>query len=71
MPNDWKVEKLGSLGKVISGLTYSPDDVSEESGTLVLRSSNVQDRQLVFNDNVFVNVDAEKFNPVQKNDILI
>jgi type I restriction enzyme S subunit len=71
IPNDWKVEKLGSLGKVISGLTYSPDDVSEESGTLVLRSSNVQDRQLVFNDNVFVNVDAEKFNPVQKNDILI
>lgn len=71
IPNDWKVEKLGSLGKVISGLTYSPDDVAEESGTLVLRSSNVQDRQLVFNDNVFVNVDAEKFNPVQKNDILI
>lgn len=71
IPSDWEIKKLGNLGKIISGLTYSPDDVSEESGTLVLRSSNVQDRQLVFNDNVFVNVDAEKFNPVQKNDILI
>lgn len=70
IPSDWKVEKLGSLGKVISGLTYSPDDV-KENGTLVLRSSNVQDRQLVFDDNVFVNIDAENFNPVQKNDILI
>jgi type I restriction enzyme S subunit len=70
IPSEWKVEKLGSLGKVISGLTYSPDDV-KENGTLVLRSSNVQDRQLVFDDNVFVNIDAANFNPVQKNDILI
>lgn len=69
IPNDWEVKKLGSLGKVISGLTYSPDDVSEENGTLVLRSSNVQDRQLVFDDNVFIKVDT--FNTVQKDDILI
>lgn len=69
IPNDWEVKKLGSLGKVISGLTYSPDDVSEENGTLVLRSSNVQERQLVFDDNVFVKVDA--FNSVKKDDILI
>jgi len=70
IPSDWKVQKLGSLGKVISGLTYSPDDV-KENGILVLRSSNIQDRQLVFDDNVFVNVEDENFNPVQKNDILI
>lgn len=70
IPSDWKVEKLGSLGKVISGLTYSPDDVQEE-GVLVLRSSNIQDRQLKFLDNVYVNVTIGNFNPVKKGDILI
>lgn len=71
IPSDWEVKKLEALGTVISGLTYSPDDISEEMGTLVLRSSNIQDRQLVFDDNVFVNVDEDSFNPVQENDILI
>lgn len=71
IPSDWEVKKLGALGTVISGLTYSPDDISEEMGTLVLRSSNIQDRQLFFDDNVFVNVDEDSFNPVQENDILI
>ncbi len=71
IPSDWEIKKLGSLGNIISGLTYSPDDISEEKGLLVLRSSNVQDRQLVFDDNVFVNVEADKFNPVKKDDILI
>jgi type I restriction enzyme S subunit len=70
IPSDWKVEKLGSLGKVISGLTYSPDDVQEE-GVLVLRSSNIQDRKLKFLDNVYVNVSIGNFNPVKKGDILI
>lgn len=70
IPSDWKVEKLGSLGKVISGLTYSPDDVKEE-GVLVLRSSNIQDRKLKFLDNVYVNVSIGNFNPVKKGDILI
>ena len=71
IPVDWEVKKLGDLGSIISGLTYSPENVSEVNGVLVLRSSNVQDRQLVFDDNVFVNVLNGNFNPVQKNDILI
>lgn len=70
IPSEWDVKKLGSLGKVISGLTYSPDDVKEE-GVLVLRSSNIQDRKLKFLDNVYVNVSIGNFTPVQKNDILI
>jgi hypothetical protein len=38
IPSDWEVKKLGELGEIIGGLTYSPDDISEEEGTLVLRS---------------------------------
>lgn len=71
IPIDWEVKKLGDLGKVISGLTYSPDDICEESGTLVLRSSNVQDGQIKLGDNVFVKVKTGEYNPVKKEDILI
>ncbi|SHM22473.1 restriction endonuclease subunit S [Flavobacterium xinjiangense] len=71
IPIDWEVKKLGNLGKVISGLTYSPDDICEESGTLVLRSSNVQDGQIKLGDNVFVKVKTGEYNPVNKEDILI
>ena len=71
IPIDWEVKNLESLGSVISGLTYSPDDICVDTGTLVLRSSNIQNRQLEFNDNVFVKVKKDGFNPVLKGDILI
>ena len=70
IPEDWEVVRLGNVGELISGLTYSPDNI-DENGVLVLRSSNVQDRKLIFDDNIFVNVNTLKYNPVQENDILI
>ncbi len=71
IPSDWEIKKLGYLGKVVSGLTYSPDDICEETGVLVLRSSNVQGGQISFDDNVFVKVKEGNFNPVENGDILI
>jgi type I restriction enzyme S subunit len=65
---DWEVKMLGEVGEIINGLTYSPKNINEK-GVLVLRSSNVKNRALKFNDNVFVLTDS--FNPVMKNDILI
>lgn len=70
LPEGWRITKLGDLGEVVSGLTYTPDQV-RESGQLVLRSSNVQDRVLVFTNNVFVDKTDLKYNPVKKGDILI
>ncbi|WNH10549.1 restriction endonuclease subunit S [Thalassobellus suaedae] len=67
---DWERKPLGKIGNIVSGLTYSPDDI-DENGILVLRSSNVQNRILTFKDNVFVKVEEGKFNPVWENDILI
>lgn len=67
---DWEEKRLGDVGKIVSGLTYSPNDiVDEENGVLVLRSSNVQDGKLSFDDNVYVK--GDNFNPVQKEDVLI
>jgi type I restriction enzyme S subunit len=68
IPHDWEIKSLGDLGEVLSGLTYSPDDVSVD-GTLVLRSSNVQERVLTFQDNVYVKV--QDFKPLKEKDILI
>jgi type I restriction enzyme S subunit len=65
---DWEERKLGEIGEVVSGLTYSPDDVNEK-GVLVLRSSNIQDGVLSFEDNVFVKTNS--YNAVKENDILI
>ncbi|SFN09917.1 type I restriction enzyme, S subunit [Algoriella xinjiangensis] len=65
---DWEEKTLGEVGEIVSGLTYSPKDVVDE-GLLVLRSSNIQDNKLSFQDNVFVNV--KKYNPVEAEDILI
>ncbi|MGB0895242.1 MAG: restriction endonuclease subunit S [Parashewanella sp.] len=65
---DWEEKVLGDVGSIVNGLTYSPDNVVE-NGTLVLRSSNIQNDQLSFRDNVYVN--ADKFNPVMVGDILI
>lgn len=70
IPEDWDVVKLGEVGKVVAGLTYSPENI-DKNGMLVLRSSNIQDRKLSFDDNVYVNIDTLKFNPVKENDILI
>jgi type I restriction enzyme S subunit len=66
----WEEKRLGDVGEIVSGLTYSPVDVSND-GVLVLRSSNVQDRRLSFEDNVYVKVKEGNFNPVKENDILI
>ena len=38
IPKHWKIKKLKFLGKFITGLTYSPEDVTENNnGLLVLR----------------------------------
>jgi type I restriction enzyme S subunit len=66
----WEVKRLGEIGESIIGLTYTPDNV-KDTGTLVLRSSNIQGGVLKYEDNVFVNskVPDKLINRV--NDILI
>ena len=70
--DEWKSKKLGEIDEFINGLTYSPSDITDdENKLLVLRSSNIQDSQLAFDDNVFVNLIVEKEKFTQENDILI
>ena len=67
----WIQRKLGDIGECRIGLTYSPNDVCEEGGTLVLRSSNVQQGRIVYDDKVFVASKVSEKSRVQEGDILI
>ena len=72
IPVNYLVEKIKHLGSFRNGLTYSPEDIVDESqGTLVLRSSNIQQGKLSFDDNVYVNTDIPERLKVQKGDIII
>ncbi len=67
---EWRETRLSTLGKLVSGLTYSPDDVRDE-GLLVLRSSNVQNGEISLEDNVYVTPNIRGANLSKPNDILI
>ncbi len=72
MPQHWKMVPMKILGTVRNGLTYSPEDLcDEEEGVLVLRSSNIQNGVLSFDDNVYVNKKVLEDLLVSENDILI
>ncbi len=70
IPKHWEMKKLKYVGEAIIGLTYSPDEVSEE-GTLVLRSSNVQNKAIVLDDKVYVKKQIRERLLLRSGDILI
>ncbi|WP_418346059.1 restriction endonuclease subunit S [Rhodococcus pyridinivorans] len=69
-PASWPKVRLGDIGQSLIGLTYSPNNV-KRSGTLVLRSSNIQDERLSLDDNVYVDSAIPERLLVRENDILI
>ncbi|MDH1690165.1 MULTISPECIES: restriction endonuclease subunit S [Acinetobacter] len=68
---DWEKKLLDNEVEFFSGLTYSPDDLTNKNGTLVLRSSNVQDNQIFMDDNVYVVHDAVNVCNVEVGDIIV
>lgn len=72
IPIHWEQRRVRYTGKSRNGLTYSPYDVSEDGqGILVLRSSNIQNGKLLFDDNVYVKKEISPDLMVKKGDILI
>ena len=69
-PKGFKVKNLSEIAESFIGLTYKPDDVSD-NGTLVLRSGNIQNSKLVFSDNVRVTTNVREKLFVKENDILM
>ena len=70
IPEHWQVCRIKAIGRSEHGISYTPSDLTDESGVIVLRASNIRDGKLCFEDNVYVKrVKASKF--LKKNDILI
>ena len=69
-PKDWDESKLLDHVSLVQGLTYTPENV-KPTGTLVLRSSNIQNGRLWLEDNVYVNAHVPKEKMVEQGDILV
>ena len=69
-PHGYQYAKLSDIATYFNGLTYKPENVAEE-GTIVLRSSNIQNSQLDFTDTIRVDCTIKERLMVQENDILM
>lgn len=67
----WLEDQLGGKVDFFSGLTYSPNDVQKGVGTLVLRSSNVKNGEIVDADNVYVDSKIVNSKNVEVGDIAV
>ena len=70
IPDSWEWCRVCDITDSYIGLTYKPTDVST-NGWIVLRSSNIQDGILCYNDIVRVNIDIPEKLRVRVNDIII
>ena len=72
IPEHWEVKRMKFLGNAIIGLTYSPTQmVDKGEGTLVLRSSNVQNGKITYDDCVYVTTEIPEKKRTKIGDILI
>ena len=71
--NGYPIKRLSDIASYWNGLTYKPTDevANGQGGILVLRSSNIQNGVLAFEDNVFVSCKIKEKLLVKENDILM
>lgn len=67
----WEQRKFADEVYFFTGLTYTPSDVVDSPGTLVLRSSNVSGGGIVLDDNVYVNSSTPLSENVKPGDIIV
>ena len=65
-----EMKYISQVAKSFTGLTYKPENVSD-IGTLVLRSSNIGEEALRFDDNVYVEMNIPDRAIVHEGDLLI
>lgn len=70
IPSSWRWGRLGNIGFTHIGLTYSPKNISKE-GIIVLRSSNIQNDNMDYQDIVRVNMNIPENKMCHVGDILI
>jgi len=68
---EWNESSLDEEILFFSGLTYSPSDVNSKANTLVLRSSNVKNDEIIDADNVYVDESVINCSYVEQGDIIV
>ena len=71
IPESWSWCRLGTIGETNIGLTYKPSDKTTEKGILVLRSCNIQNGAIAYDDCVNVSCEVPDRAFIDKGDILI
>ena len=67
----WEQRKLGDNVQFYSGLTYSPHNIIGSDGTLVLRSSNVKNSEIIHADDVYVEPNIVNSENVKVGDVIV
>lgn len=70
IPDNWMWCRLSDIGTTNIGLTYHPEDVGIE-GVPVLRSNNIKNNRMFFEDLIKVKCEIREKQFINKNDILI
>lgn len=68
--DDWEQRKFTEFVEFFKGQTYSPNDV-RENGTLILRSSNVQNGEVTRDDNVYISNKVVNVSNVKIGDVIV
>lgn len=71
IPEHWEIKRVKFTGKAIIGLTYSPNDIIDKGGSIVLRSTNIQNGVLDLSDKVRVNSSISEKLKIRKGDVLL
>ena len=71
IPENWCWCRLGEIIDTNIGLTYSPTDIVQSGGIAVLRSNNIQNGEIVYNDLVYVSKTVPEKCMAKKGDLLI
>lgn len=72
IPESWDIIRIKDIGTYRNGLTYSPKDITEnDNGTLVLRSSNIKNGKIIYDDTVYVKCPIPLALMVKIGDIII
>jgi type I restriction enzyme, S subunit len=70
LPENWSWCHVGDVGRTNIGLTYSPTEITDD-GVIVLRSSNIKNGELSFDDIVKVKKELKENVLVKDGDLLI
>lgn len=70
-PHNYLVKRIDEVAKLVKGITYSPEEVCDKDGIVVLRSSNIKGSTFDLQDIVTISKKVSSEKLVKENDILM